>query len=50
MNTMNTESANILKILEIPKETKYWLVRAGRGEEYEDFKQSSSIGIQYNQI
>lgn len=50
MNTMDTESANILKILEIPKETKYWLVRAGRGEEYEDFKQSSSIGIQYNQI
>ena len=50
MNTMNTESANILKILEIPKETKYWLVRAGRGEDYEDFKQSSSIGIQYNQI
>ena len=50
MNTMNTESANILKILEIPKETKYWLVRAGRGEEYEYFKQSSSIGIQYNQI
>lgn len=50
MNTMYTESANILKILEIPKETKYWLVRAGRGEEYEDFKQSSSIGIQYNQI
>jgi predicted Mrr-cat superfamily restriction endonuclease len=47
---MDTESANILKILEIPKETKYWLVRAGRGEEYEDFKQSSSIGIQYNQI
>ena len=30
MNTMDTESANILKILEIPKETKYWLVRAGR--------------------
>ena len=50
MNTVDTESANILKILEIPKETKYWLVRAGRGEEYEDFKQSSSIGIQYNQI
>lgn len=50
MNTMDTESANILKILEIPKETKYWLVRAGRGEEYEDFKQSSSMGIQYNQI
>lgn len=50
MNNMDTESANILKILEIPKETKYWLVRAGRGEEYEDFKQSSSIGIQYNQI
>ena len=50
MNTVDIESANILKILEIPKETKYWLVRAGRGEEYEDFKQSSSIGIQYNQI
>ena len=50
MNTMDTESANILKILEIPKETKYWLVRAWRGEEYEELKQSSSIGIQYNQI
>ncbi len=41
---------NILEILDIPDNTKYWLVRAGQGEEYEDFKKSGIIGLRYDKL
>ena len=41
---------NILEILEIPEKTKYWLVRAGKGEEYEDFKKTGIIGLRYDKL
>ena len=41
---------NILEILDIPDNTKYWLVRAGQGEEYEDFKKSRIIGLRYDKL
>ena len=40
----------ILEILEIPNSTKYWLVRAGKGEEYDDFKKSGIIGLRYDKL
>lgn len=39
-----------LEILEIPNSTKYWLVRAGKGEEYDDFKKSGIIGLRYDKL
>ena len=41
---------NILEILDIPDNTKYRLVRAGQGEEYEDFKKSGIIGLRYDKL
>lgn len=39
-----------LVIYEIPEETQYWLVRADGGKYYEDFKHSSTISLQDNDL
>lgn len=41
---------NTFQILEIPNGAKYWLVRAGKGEDYEEFKESGIIGLRYNKL
>jgi putative uncharacterized protein ps504 len=39
-----------LTIYEIPDDTQYWLVRADGGKYYEDFKYSSTISLQDNDL
>ncbi|MCD5076665.1 hypothetical protein [Enterococcus gallinarum] len=42
---MNEKQLNRIPVLEIPKETKYWVVRANGGEYYQDFLENNFIAI-----